>query len=81
MKKVNFDNDRCKTEFWNQSKDHVINEYDFDYNASEPSVMEHDVSYPNDNISDMSEMCSNSSTVARPKRLIKPPGYLKDYVT
>ena len=49
---------------------------------SEPvgeSVIQNEGIPGNGNINDQNSICNNG--VGRPKRMVKPPAYLKDYVT
>ena len=78
MKSVNFEIGANKQRFWNEYRNR---ETEFD--VSEPvgeSIIQNESIPGNGNINDQSSICNNEG-VGRPKRMVKPPAYLKDYVT
>lgn len=92
MKKINFENEQSKFEYWNQNKEvdldncngylNVTNDdVELDLHDTNLSQNQQNINEGHDNvIVSNGPMLCNTDFESRPKRIRKPPSYLKDYV-
>ena len=71
MKKVPFENEKCKTDYWNQTKEGEISDFSEDESGESQ-----------ENMTKNNDIHVHNPVVApgRPTRIRKPPKYLDDYV-